>query len=1180
MTVLMTSCKDELLYDPSLIGEGEGSVSFDMRFESIVPALAETRTQGEAIKNIQNISVIVYDKSFNLYKIYRSTDQELKGLSISNSNNYLAPDRPKPGTTTQESNTDVATFSIDNIPFGIYYFYVVANLDIKDEEAATPDDLKNIAVTWEPDWIPDPPTTTDTPETPGTPDTRSANNLSNKAMFGYFRAGDSEATTGFNAPPVTVNKSPTNLSAWVRRLASKVTVAFDPSGLNESVFIYIKSVTIHDIPKTCYLGKDNTPTSKDQLIPNGETINYYKEGEGNDPTKWLELNKGKDPLTDPLGSTEHKDSDDALFFFENMQGDYEGQRAYYKGQIKGETGTSINSAEDKTPLAEDNNGNLVNDFKDRVPYGTYIEVEAYYDSRNTDYPDHLSSGPIKYRFMLGQNTTYNYDAIRNHHYHLTLKFNGWANEPDWHIVYDEPEPTIVLPQEYYISYLYNQSMNLPVRILLREEDRDKYYLHSEIIENNWIPYNPEKGEAPVSQIKPLTDINGFAWDKTSYESTYTYVDAEGHRKPVNYVGFLSVRKSDRTIVGNSMSYSKEALKALEDYYSGQPAKFIDGSTSEGGGEEETILQVNTRAEACYYLDKEAKDIPISPKPGSIIEDDGTYSVSYVKEDSQSEDNSSEGIKSSTIVNVPFYTRAKELVSATDFTGNNPFYAYQRKAVVRFTLRDIKTDVEIEFKIKNLNNQEEKVTYKDIPIYQVRRIVNPKGIWRAWDNDEPFKVELMHLTDGGSSEFLPFDSEGKWRVSVIADPDNLILIEGKKLGEGEYYEGSTGDHIVFNYQPNGKLANRNQTRCGIILVEYHDYTCNHLIFVRQGYDAPVHLGDADWSCYNAVATSGNGSTEPRQVPNTETVKVMVTKSPLSIGSFFKRCQYNYAILESNNQNFGWLENINGQLVTASLNGSNNSYIENLASWREFGGFAWNAYNYSGNNSGDRRDRSWADKWEAVGMESGVRTDLTVPTLENYQALRDKCEYGYGIVYADGATGVIRNLDEACGFTDYNNNNNNGAGSTKGIRACIVYNPKNGDQILFPLGAVGQGRRARRISYIKGSPFKGIDAGALTYGGVDGLLNTSTYRPLTYNLYRSPGAIYWFKQPGKKKYAQGTEPYDIASWDINYYTLVFNPYSYMSLGGLEDNKTDHQGTNVSISKGYVLGSDALPIKLIYR
>lgn len=236
MTVLMTSCKDELLYDPSLIGEGEGSVSFDMRFESIVPALAETRTQGEAIKNIQNISVIVYDKSFNLYKIYRSKANELTNLDIDYSNNSLAPDRPD-GTEKEEKGTAVAKFSIDNIPFGIYYFYVVANLDIKDEEAATPDDLKDIAVTWEPDWIPDDPPTTDTPDTPST---QSANILSNKAMFGYFRAGESEATLGFNAPPVTVNKSLTNLSAWVRRLASKVTVAFDPSGLNESVFIYIK----------------------------------------------------------------------------------------------------------------------------------------------------------------------------------------------------------------------------------------------------------------------------------------------------------------------------------------------------------------------------------------------------------------------------------------------------------------------------------------------------------------------------------------------------------------------------------------------------------------------------------------------------------------------------------------------------------------------------------------------------------------------------------------------------------------------------------------------------------------------------------------------------------------------------------------------------------------------------
>lgn len=47
--------------------------------------------------------------------------------------------------------------------------------------------------------------------------------------------------------------------------------------------------------------------------------------------------------------------------------------------------------------------------------------------------------------MLGKNITTNYDAERNHHYKLTLKFKNFANDADWHIEYAEPEPGIEVP---------------------------------------------------------------------------------------------------------------------------------------------------------------------------------------------------------------------------------------------------------------------------------------------------------------------------------------------------------------------------------------------------------------------------------------------------------------------------------------------------------------------------------------------------------------------------------------------------------------------------------------------------------------------------------------------------------------------------------------------------------------
>ena len=51
--------------------------------------------------------------------------------------------------------------------------------------------------------------------------------------------------------------------------------------------------------------------------------------------------------------------------------------------------------------------------KDDKPYGTYVEVDAYYISINSE---KLGNGPIKYRFMLGQDIYKDYNAKRNCHY--------------------------------------------------------------------------------------------------------------------------------------------------------------------------------------------------------------------------------------------------------------------------------------------------------------------------------------------------------------------------------------------------------------------------------------------------------------------------------------------------------------------------------------------------------------------------------------------------------------------------------------------------------------------------------------------------------------------------------------------------------------------------------------------
>ena len=82
-------------------------------------------------------------------------------------------------------------------------------------------------------------------------------------------------------------------------------------------------------------------------------------------------------------------------------------------------------------------------LKDDVPYGSYIEVDAIYRSENLGKP---GVGIIKYRFMLGQNVEKDYNATRNCHYKLTLKFKGYGNDVDWHIEYKQQVLEVTEPK--------------------------------------------------------------------------------------------------------------------------------------------------------------------------------------------------------------------------------------------------------------------------------------------------------------------------------------------------------------------------------------------------------------------------------------------------------------------------------------------------------------------------------------------------------------------------------------------------------------------------------------------------------------------------------------------------------------------------------------------------------------
>ncbi len=395
------SCRDDLYIDDERIGEGECVISGTMKFKPFTPTLnGNSRSAGDAIKAIESLCVLLYDEGENLVNKYLINDYTISD-----------PDPERTGENVAESSTPRATFQL-TIPYGKYYIYAVANMgDLSDyrDSIQTVKGLKNIPLQWD-----------------------EKNVSANNQMFGHFFSEAETASDDNKAPLVTINKNGLKLQAWVRRAASKVTVAYDGTNLKDGVSIYIMAVSIKDIPRSCLLGTKNTPDHVDSLIRDGEIIKYFEGDVQPGLDNFITDYKAVVSKKEPIYGSDHSETAEALFFYENMQG--AGEDMPDKRQDANNDGKL-----DHPGLPGDDTYRL----KDDVLCGTYIEVDAIYRSENTERP---GVGIIKYRFMLGKNITTDYNAERNHHYKLTLKFNNFANDYDWHIEYKEQVLEVTEPK--------------------------------------------------------------------------------------------------------------------------------------------------------------------------------------------------------------------------------------------------------------------------------------------------------------------------------------------------------------------------------------------------------------------------------------------------------------------------------------------------------------------------------------------------------------------------------------------------------------------------------------------------------------------------------------------------------------------------------------------------------------
>ena len=432
--------------------------------------------------------------------------------------------------------------------------------------------------------------------------------------------------------------------------------------------------------------------------------------------------------------------------------------------------------------------------------------------------------------------------------------------------------------------------------------------------------------------------------------------------------------------------------------------------------------------------------------------------------------------------IPMYTRAKQLITTTGYTGNNPYVAHQRKAIVKITT-----------KLEGLNPPFENIVH----IYQVRRIVNPKGIYRSSGNNKSFHVVLKRLPEENAERFEAFQSDGPWRAYVVSrhNGDGITLSGRSGKSElvrnedpvyGDIVHGKTGSTIDFNVDFKGGSPGAN--RYAIIRVEYHNYTCQHLIFVRQGNE-PDNLLDGDvlWYAENMKTRTERAHT------------------PLEEGSLFKFGNWDDPIDALNNRNSKapW---IHVEPEDFKLSPADGLVIAGTGETKQ---------------------------WDEIPFASVSETfadptsDMRVAQDADYRVLfeSEEIEQGYGVLYGDDAVATADHIDEVYGY-DYTH-----SGEGRGMRGCFVYNKVTGKNLFFPIGASGYGHRRNAEHGILR-----YSSGRQSYYPLPGVKDC----PLFYDIFRRPGGVYWYNSLVNS----------CLGWDINYFTFDFNSIGYANVASGKD------------------------------
>lgn len=1053
---LLTGCYDDMLDSPypGEYPEGETTVNVQMSFEPFGTTALGTRASGTApgkiMDRIDDLCLLAYDAKGNLMEGFPvAVTAAEHGLRVEP---VKREDGDASNNHSAESVTMQATFKL-KVPYGRYYLYGVANLGkhsgTGDAITSTYDELVNGKykdtyrnrdkfLASKTEWS-------------------ETNIYDNCEMLGFFTKGKAESSpsTGekTNDVMVSVDKPGITIHSWLRRCASKVTVDFDGSNLRENIYIHIKRVTLHDVPDRCVLGRPSAADGSDiKIIPykkdasdsesrpdgNGAEILY---GVGDDPDAWPSISKGspklivKDSNNKPIDF--HAEDAQAMFLYENMQQD-------------GMPGDTKNKEQFPTP-----DGTVIgaDEKKDNMPYGSYIEVEAYYSHVSSTA---VSQGKLIYRFMLGRDVLNNFDVERNHHYKITMCPRGNGNDVDWHIEYKE-DPGFEFHDPYYVSYLYNHDSTIRFRYKPTGSNVKVERIHAEIVGNNWWPENSETSfQDDVMELQnPLTKAERADPLNAKFNAhPYTSGTLAGRSMYLGN-GFLSLKATtEKTLNQVDVCGQDYGDKWTEQ---GSHMKYVNDNYFYGVAPSSSRID---RSQRTYYFDGTHDETNTGREHYNYeVLEDGSYRF-----------------------NLPMYTRAKNLVKRSAYTGNNPYEASPRMAYVRLTL--------------DLSDGSH--PSQIIRVEQVERVTNPKGIYRRAGNNENFDVTLMTKDSDNGTTFSPFKSDGPWMAEVLGDA-NFINLNGRST-----IKGSTQSFVSFTVRFN-KMNKDEKVRNAVIRVRYHNYSCVHLIFVRQGYDPQAIYPNGNlWNTCNMVY-DGVDAEDPRDEGSL--FRYGNTTQPIDVSSnyYLPLCQY---------------PGVGDFTVPGKLNIATsdiNKYDKESLSWSEIG-----AHN------------------------AGFNADSRVALMSDFETLYlgNNIEHGFGVLYADGATTTQTGIVDACGYCRHDDASVRNKRGMYGLFVYYwdkdsksIYNYRN---LFFPIGRSGYGHRRA---------WDGSDAraGVLRYscGRTEEFPGTAAeFQPLFHDLYMRKGAIYWAQYTtSARDVTSSKEGHDVIvgeamGMDINFFTFDVN------------------------------------------